>query len=262
VSASPSEVKACCAAAYGSDAARWLLGEHLHPGGAALTSELAAALAVGPGGVIADVGCGPGAGSLQLAWETGCYVLGIDISAEGLELARRRAKEAELGARVEFLEGDAEALPLEDASVDGILCECALCTFPDKAAAARELARVLRPGARLALSDMTADPARMPAELRTLPAWIACLADARPLAEVAELLEQAGFTVERSEQRDEALAALLERVDGRLRLARLLAGAALDMNERNLRLGGELLEASRAALADGALGYGLLIARR
>jgi arsenite methyltransferase len=252
----PAEVKACCAAAYGNGAARWLLGEHLHPGGAALTSELAAALAVGRGSVVADVACGPGAGSLQLAQETGCDVVGIDISTESLAVARGQAEAAGLAARVEFVEGDAEALPLEDGSVDGALCECAVCTFPDKPAAARELARVLRPGGRLALSDMTAEPERLPAELRTLHAWVACLADARPLPELAELLEGAGFSVERSERRDHDLAVLLERLDGRLRLARVLGavdGAALGF-------GFELLGAARRALADGSVGYGVVIA--
>jgi arsenite methyltransferase len=260
--ASPTEVKSCCAAAYGDPAARWLLGEHLHPGGGALTSELAAALAVGPGQLVADVACGPGASSLQFTRETGCNVIGIDISPESLQLARGRVEAAGLAGRAQFLEGDAEALPLENASVDGVLCECALCTFPDKPAAVRELARVLRAGARLAFSDMTAEPQRLPPQLRTLPAWIACLADARPLAEVAELLECAGFTVESCEPRDDALAALLERVDGRLRIARMLGDGAQVVHEETIHLGFELLAAARTALARGALGYGTLIARR
>lgn len=97
-----------------------------------------------------------------------------------------------------------------------------LCTFPDKPAAAGELARVLRPGARLALSDVTGEGDRLPPELRTLRAWIACLADVLPLDELAELLAGAGLVVERKERHDGALGELLDRVDARLRLARLL----------------------------------------
>ena len=69
----------------------------------------------------------------------------------------------------------------ELASVDAIICECAFCTFPDKQAAANEFARVLKPGGRVGLSDITREPG--PAgELVDLMAWVACLADAGPPA--------------------------------------------------------------------------------
>ena len=55
------QIKACCAAAYSSPAARLLLGDSLHPGGAALTARLGRALGVAPGDVVVDVACGPGA---------------------------------------------------------------------------------------------------------------------------------------------------------------------------------------------------------
>jgi len=134
------EIKACCAAAYSSPAARFLLGDSFHPGGAALTSRLVRALRVGPGDVVVDVGCGPGMSALQLARKTGCEVIGVDLAPPAVSD----------DPRVRFIRGDAEALPLDNASVDGALCECALCTFPDKDAAVGELARVLRPGARVA----------------------------------------------------------------------------------------------------------------
>ncbi len=251
----PEEVKACCAAAYASDAARFLLGDSFHPGGAALTSRLIAALRVGPGATVVDVASGPGTSALQLVQETDCEVIGIDLSPESVAAATTAAAQAGLTGQVRFRRGDAEALPLPDASTDGALCECALCTFPGKEAAAAELLRVLRPGARLALADVTADPARLPAELTSLAGWIACIADARPLEEIAELLAGAGFTVEATERHDAALAKLLERVEARLRLARLLLDGGV---ERGL----ELAAAAREALSGGALGYGVVIARR
>jgi hypothetical protein len=113
--------------------------------------------------------------------------------------------------------------------------------------AAAELARVLSPGARLALSDVTAEPAALPASLRTLDAWIACLADARPLAETAAFLETAGFEVEVKESHDGALVELLDRIDERL---------------RPLELGLGLLDAARRAVERDALGYGVVVARR
>jgi arsenite methyltransferase len=239
------EIKACCAAAYSSPTARFLLGDSFHPGGAALTTRLGRALQVGPGDLVVDVACGPGTSAHQLARETGCEVIGVDLAPP---------EEAD-DPRVRFICGDAEALPLEDTSVDGALCECALCTFPDKEAAAGELARVLRPGGRVALSDLTANPMQLPPSLASLQAWVACIADARPLDNIAALLEQAGLVVEETESQDEALVALLDRIEARLRVAAMLAPTAIAGARA-------LLGEARAALEAGALGYGVVIAQR
>lgn len=252
-------VKTCCARAYVSEGARYLLGDGFHPGGAALTEELARALRVGPGHVVVDIASGPGTSAVQLAGSTGCAVVGIDVAVPGTTAAAARAREARLADTVRFVCGDAEALPLADASVDGALCECAFCLFPDKTAAAREIARVLRRGACLALSDVTADPKRLPPELRTLDAQVACFGEARPLDETAAILAAAGLSVERMERRDEVVAPLLERIDARLRLARLIGGGPL---AGVLERAEELLEVAWAALRDGAIGYGVVIARR
>jgi SAM-dependent methyltransferase len=245
MSVAPAEIKACCASAYASRAARFLLGDSFHPGGAALTSRLIAALEVGPGDTVVDVGCGPGASSEQLARETGCSTVGVDLA-----VPERHPHPLE-----RFVQGDAEALPLEDESMDGALCECAFCTFPDKAAAARELARVLRPGARAAIADVTASRPRLPAELLGLEAWVACFGDARPLAELGSLLVAAGLELERVEAHDRELEELVDRVEARLRLAELATGQTFSAAE-------PLVSAARRALQDGVLGYAVLIARR
>ena len=256
------EVKACCAAAYGSDAARWLLGDRLHPGGAQLTALLIDALGVGPGALVADVACGPGAGALQIAEQARCRVVGIDLAAVNVEIARTASAAAGLADRVRFVVGDAEALPLEDASVDGVVCECALCTFPDKPMAAREFERVLRPGGVLALSDMTAEPDRLPGELRSLAAWIACIGDARPLDQLADLLSAHGLDVVRRERHDAALRALVDRVESRLRLARAMRSSIPEELADSIERGLAIAAAARQAVASGALGYAVVIARR
>lgn len=262
MSAGAAELKSCCAGAYSSDAARWLLGDRLHPGGEALTSRLVAALDADPASVVADVACGPGASTIQLVRETGCRAVGVDLSAESVAAARTAATAAGFGDRASFVVGDAEALPLADGSLDGALCECAFCTFPDKPAAAAELARVLRPGGRLALSDVVADRTALPSELRTLEGWVACLADARRLEELATILESAGLTVEATRRHDDALRELLDRVDGRLRAARVLAGALPGALQGGVERGLGMVVAAREALADGFLGYASLVARR
>jgi arsenite methyltransferase len=253
------EIKACCAGAYASPAARYLLGESFHPGGAELTSELGRSLRLAPGAVVADIGSGPGTSAVQLARETGCRVVGVELASASVAEAKRRATAAGVAARVEFLEGDAEALPLPDASTDGVLSECALCTFPDKHAAAREFARVLRPGGRFALSDMTAAQERLPEGLRSLPAWVACIGGAERLGTLVRLLEENSLAVEHAEHRDGLLAELLERIEARLQAARMLALPGVDGQvERGLELAG----AARAALARGELGYAVFLGHR
>ena len=262
MTSAPETLKACCASAYASAGARWLLGPSFHPGGTALTSELVRALRVGPGETVADVASGPGTSALQLARETGCYVIGIDLSEESVAAAAKAAEAAGLGDQVRFVHGDAEELPLATATLDGALSECSLCLFPDKEAAAAELARVLRPGARLALSDVVADGESLPAELRTASAWAACLADARPPEEIAGLLESAGLRVEASERRDGALAELLDRVEGRLAVARLVGDRLPDGLGSGVGRWIDLAAKARQALDEGILGYVVVVARR
>jgi arsenite methyltransferase len=258
-STTAAEIKACCASAYASPAARYLLGESFHPGGAELTSELVGSLRLAPGAVVADIGSGPGTSAVQLARETGCRVVGVELAPASVAEARQRATAAGLAEFVEFLEGDAEMLPLPDASTDGVLSECALCTFPDKRAAVREFARVLCAGGRFALSDMTAVQERLPEGLRSLSAWVACIGGAERLDSLVRLLEEAGLAVEHAEQRDGLLAELLERIEARLRAARMLQLPGLDGQiGRGLQLAG----AARAALTRGELGYAVILGHR
>jgi len=255
----PQEVKSCCASAYSSSAARWLLGDFFHPGGAELTSRLARALRVGAGNLVVDVASGPGASAIQVALQTGCDVIGVDLAAASVAAATRRAEKAGLSDCVRFVQGDAEALPLDDESADGVLCECALCTFPDKAMAAGQFVRVLKPGARVAISDITALPEDLPPELTSMQAWVACIADARPLEEIASLLEDGGLVVETTERHDHQLAAMLDDVDARLRTAGLLG---VGLFSDGIAKGRELVVAAQESLARGLLGYAVVIARR
>ena len=254
----PVDVKSCCAAAYSTAAARFLLGDSFHPGGSELTSRLIRQLGVGSGSTVVDVASGLGTSALQLARELGCDVVGVELSPASVDAATKAAAEAGLDDQVRFVVGDAEALPLDDASAHGGLCECSFCTFPDKEAAAAELARVLRPGARLVLADVVAEPERLPDELRSLTAWVACIADARPLPELSALLGRVGFVIEHVERHDAALGGLLERVDARLRTAALLGGGFLDCG---IEEGRALVRAARDALRGRSLGYASILAR-
>lgn len=256
------DLKACCAAAYSSDVVALLLGDAYHPGGAALTRRLAGHLGLTADTRVLDVASGRGATALLLADAYAVRVDGVDYSAANTALARGAAQAAGLADRVDFTTGDAEQLPYPAGSFDSAVCECALCTFPDKARAAAEFARVLRPGGRVGITDVTAAPDRLPPELSTLGARIACIADARPLAEYAEILNGAGLRIVRTECHDQAMTRMIDQIEARLNLLRLTAPDRIAAAGVDLNAAPAVLQAARDAVADGVLGYALLIAER
>lgn len=148
-------IKQCCAALYQSDLARLLLGESFHPGGLRLTRRLGELLELGPGRRVLDVASGTGESAVILARQFGCAVTGIDFGAGNVAESTARAEAEGLADQIHFHTGDAEKLATFDASFDAVICECAFCTFPNKRAAAAEFARVLTPGGRVGLSDLT-----------------------------------------------------------------------------------------------------------
>jgi ubiquinone/menaquinone biosynthesis C-methylase UbiE len=256
------EAKACCASAYESEAVRWLLGGQLHPGGAGLTLRAAALAGVEAGERVLDVASGTGATARLLAHELGVEAVGVDYGAEAVTRAQREAEAEGCDDRVAFVHGDAEALPFADDTFDIAVCECSLCTFPDKRAAIGEMARVLRPGGRVAISDMTANLAALPPPLRTAAAQVACVADALPRAGYVALVESAGFEIVAVEDHGGALAAMIERVEARLRAARILGAEQLGEYADQLEQGIELVRLAGRELAAGRLGYSLFVARK
>ena len=129
---SPETIKRCCAAAYDHAAVRILVGDALHPGGAQLTERLGRLLNLTQTSRVLDVASGRGDGALVLAARLGCEVVGLDFGRRNVETAAKEARNLKLADRVAFYCGDAERLPFADGTFDAVVCECALCTFPDK----------------------------------------------------------------------------------------------------------------------------------
>jgi arsenite methyltransferase len=258
----PDIVKACCAASYSSDLVSLLLGDSYHPGGLRLTRRLLDVLQVEPGERLVDVASGPGTTALLAAAEYDADVDGVDLSPANVRLARGSAAARDIGPRVRFHDGDAEALPLADESADRVVCECALCTFPDKTTAVREMARVLRSGGRLGITDITADRDRLPAELTTLAARVACVADARTAAEYQQLLEGEGLSILALERHDHALERMIRQIEARLELLRMTARARAEGLGVDFAQVRPALDAARAAVRDGILGYVLIAAEK
>ncbi len=256
------EVKVCCAAAYSSEWARLLLGDSFHPGGLRLTERLGALLGLGPGMRVLDVASGAGASAIFLAQRFGCEIAGVDYSEASVQAATCAAEAAGVGHLVRFEPGDAESLPVPDATFDAVVCECAFCTFPSKPLAAAEFARVLRPGGRVGLSDLTrAGP--VPEELQGLLAWIACIADAQPVGEYTRYLGEAGLSVETVEPHDDALRALVGEIRGKLLGAELLVKLKrIELASADFEQAKALARAADAAVKAGQFGYTLVTARR
>lgn len=258
----PEELKACCAAGYSSDAVALLLGESYHPGGLHLTRHLLKRLGLTPGQRLVDIASGRGQSALLAAGEYDVSVAGVDLSATNIAAATAAAEGAGLEDRVHFQVGDAEAVPLPDAVADAVICECALCTFPAKERALTEMARLLRPGGLVGITDIAADRSRLPDALTGLTAWIACIADARPLAELQALAERAGLRVEHTERHTAALTRMIDQIEARLAVLRMVAPDRLVALGVDADRSGPVLEAARAAVDAGTLDYVLLIASK
>jgi arsenite methyltransferase len=148
-----------------------------------------------PGETILDLGCGGGIDTILAARRTGPAgrVIGLDFLPEMLE--RTAAATAAAGLNnVETLEGEMEAIPLADNSVDHVISNGVINLSPRKARALAECARVLRPGGKFSVSDLTIIEEELPAEVLTHPAaWAGCVSGALAEDEFVRKLKRTGF---------------------------------------------------------------------
>jgi arsenite methyltransferase len=255
-------LKLCCAAAYDHDAVRILVGDALHPGGAQLTERLGQLLNLTPASRVLDVASGRGDGALVLADRFGCELVGLDFGRRNVEAATKKAVERGLADKVAFHFGDAENLPFGDGTFDVVVCECALCTFPDKPKAVAEFARVLKPGGRVGISDLTRS-GRLPRELEGVAAWIACVADARPLDEYRALFAGAGLVGGLTEVHDGTLVDFVEAIRSRLFATEIVVGLKkVELPGIDLATVKDIVHHALAAAKSGTLGYAIMTAAK
>lgn len=146
------------------------------------------------GDTVLDLGSGAGFDAFLAAREVGAEgrVIGVDMTPEMIDRARANAGRAGID-NVEFREGLIEALPLDDESVDVVISNCVINLSPDKPAVFREAFRVLRPGGRLAVSDIVLT-APLPAAVQdNLAAYVGCLAGASLIDDYLDAIRAAGF---------------------------------------------------------------------
>jgi len=147
-----------------------------------------------PGEVVLDLGCGAGFDCFLAARAVGPEgsVIGVDMTPEMLVKARLNAEKVGMD-NVDFRLGEIEHPPVADASVDVIISNCVINLSPDKPAVLREAFRVLKPGGRLAVSDVVATaplPESWRADMRLLSG---CISGAADVEDLRSMLEEAGF---------------------------------------------------------------------
>jgi arsenite methyltransferase len=143
---------------------------------------------------VLDLGSGGGIDVLLSARRVGPsgFAYGVDMTDDMLALARANAVKAG-AANVEFLQGEIEALPLPDGSVDVVISNCVVNLSVDKPAVLAEMFRVLVPGGRVGISDVVAEDQMSPADRAAAGSYVGCIAGALSRSEYLEGLAAAGF---------------------------------------------------------------------
>jgi SAM-dependent methyltransferase len=217
---------------------RGVLDGPLHPGGREATERLLDRAGVEANTRVLDIGCGAGE-SLAVAGERGARAVGLDRDPAGERAVR----------------GEMTQLPVADDAVEVVLAECVMCLAADRERALGEVARVVEPGGRLALSDVVVEGA-----VPDLPDPIVdalCLRRSRGREATVAGVEAAGFVVDDVREHRDDLLAMQDRIEARVDYEGLLGL----MGERGQRLL-EGIHAAEAAVDDGRIGYVSLVAER
>jgi arsenite methyltransferase len=150
--------------------------------------------ALQPGATVLDLGSGGGIDCFLAARQVGPggHVIGVDMTPDMLEKARANARKMGV-ENVEFRLGEIEHLPVGDESVDVVISNCVINLSPDKLQVFREAYRVLRPGGRLAVSDIVTRVELPPDVKEDLGAWASCVAGAWVDKDYAAAIQAAGF---------------------------------------------------------------------
>jgi arsenite methyltransferase len=146
------------------------------------------------GDTVLDLGSGGGIDCFLAARQVGDigYVIGVDMTPD--MLARANASKTQMGVQnVEFREGHIEALPVDDNSIDVVMSNCVINLSPDKSAVFAEALRVLRPGGRIALSDIVTEGEFSPKLRADLSQWSECVTGAIDAEAYIDLMRAAGF---------------------------------------------------------------------
>lgn len=258
------QAKACCADLYQSELARMIMGDSMHPGGLALTNRMGRLMEIQPGDWVADLASARGNSAMAVSRVFKCNVVGVEFGRKAVAEAHAAAANARLSSKSHHVQGDAERPPLRPGRFDSAFCECALSLFQNKARAVEETVRLLRPGGRFGLSDVTVEPGCLPQELDGTLGQLLCLTDALTVSGYVELLEGSGLQI-------------LHQVDASIEGVKILDALEANLGAFSawqsmtgqqgpdpelLARGQEFLANLRRLIQEGQLGYWIFVAQK
>ncbi|HEU0006806.1 MAG TPA: arsenite methyltransferase [Terriglobia bacterium] len=167
------------------------------------------------GETVLDLGSGAGFDAFLAARQvgTGGFVIGVDMTPDMVAKARGNAEKGAF-QNVEFRLGEIEHLPVADNSMDVIMSNCVINLSPEKEQVFKEAFRVLKPGGRLAISDIVAT-AELPEEIRhDLALYTGCVSGASPIGDLERMLTESGFTQIQIKPKDESRSFIRDWVPG------------------------------------------------
>jgi SAM-dependent methyltransferase len=202
------------------------LDESLSPRPPEMLYDVVARLGLRPGSLVLDAGCGSGNHTCALARRFGFHVKGLDLSESNLKTAREAASKEELTGQVEFLRGDIERLPFDDATFDFVWCRDMLLHVPNLARALDEWGRVLKPGGQALVFTTLATDLLEAGEAARLFPTLAVVLENLSRSRVESLFKAAGLEIVSTEIIGSELSEFYDERDGRyarelMRIARM-----------------------------------------
>lgn len=255
------DTKQCCVDFYQNELVRVLFGDSLHPGALSLTEKLGKEINLDKENKVLDVGCGVGTSSIFLAKKFGCKITGIDLSQKNIKVANAVALEQGFESLTNFIVGDAEKFNLSDNTFDSVICECSLCLFPDKEAAAKEMFRVLRKEGHLGISDVVIR-GELPEEMQNALFKFICVLDAKSESEYTQILEKVGFDNIIFDDKKKEIQHLLNDVKRRIFVTELainMGRLKLDVDIKKVK---EMLKLLSECVSSGLISYTMITAQK
>jgi len=207
----------CCVDFYQLPITQFLLGDSFHPGGLALTKQLTQQLLIGRESRVLDIASGRGTSSLYLTQQYGCNVVALDLSETNLEITRDLAIKNNLSSLLTTRVSSADKLPFEDNSFDAIICECAICTFENPLLAVSEMFRVLKPNARIGISDVLLNK-KLPGDLVGLLCKALCISGALSSEQYIKIFQNSGFSKIKLSPTNWAITQMIDKITRRAKL--------------------------------------------
>ncbi len=240
---------------------QFLLGDSFHPGGLKLTKQLAQQLLISRESRVLDIASGRGTSSLYLAEQFGCEVVALDLSEKNLTITRALSKEKNLSSKITTTVANAEKIPFNDNTFDAIICECAVCTFEAPQLAANEMFRVLKPNAKIGISDVVLNQ-KLPRKLDNLFSTIFCIKGALSSQHYVDLLQAENFKRINQSQADWAIAEIVEKIKAQSKLLDTVLDSDLLSVPSWLNGSEAALKEIEKFIAVGGLGYMVMTAKK